>query len=386
MWQMGQAVRSSALAVAMLVLGIIAGTCIPAGKLWLDERRPENAPAVLPQPPSSPPRNDLPRQLRSASLSNPGINEETQPATDSNRSPDHTPDLSPSSKDLEAASRLIRSIFPDADDTTVSVWAETFAGMSATEIRDILEQKRTFSGSLDSIFTPGLRTAAEVLPSPAPPAPVQQQPAISAARDDERRTSALNLRNAWTVGYRRRLILPAVQPTAPGSEPATPLDFIDFSSGRCLKSPYPLHAAIVGHPLQMFLLEGNLITRRGDFTRLGDGRIGLRTAAGDKALAGSLPSVNPLPETVQLRILEHGELQCLSEDGSWIGCGRADIVEVLRPEQLKTADGVLFETDQPDSVWRLLPGGASYLQSRCLEISNVDPSEELLRLQALERP
>lgn len=136
----------------------------------------------------------------------------------------------------------------------------------------------------------------------------------------------------------------------------------------------------------MFLLEGNLITRRGDFTRLADGRIGLHTAAGDKALKGSLLPIDPLPENVQLRVLEHGELQWLSEDGSWIGCGRVTVVEVLRAELLTTADGVLFEAQQPDNVWRLLPDGASYLQPQCLEVSNVDAAEELLRLQALERP
>lgn len=386
---MGQAVRSSVLAVAMLVLGIVAGTCIPAGKLWLDRSQAQIPTPVLPQPPSLTPRNIPPLPLVSVSHSEPGTREETQPDHAPFPDPIDSLSITPSSEELESASRLIRSIFPDADDTTISAWAETFAGMSDTEIRDILEQKRTFSGSLDSIFTPGLRTAAGVQPSPEVPShpeTVRQQSASSTARNDERRASALNLKNAWTVGYRRRLILPAVQTAAPGSEPAAPLDFTDFSSGRCLKSPYPLHAAIVGNPLQMFLLEGNLITRRGDFTRLADGRIGLHTAAGDKALKGSLLPIDPLPENVQLRVLEHGELQWLSEDGSWIGCGRVTVVEVLRAELLTTADGVLFEAQQPDNVWRLLPDGASYLQPQCLEVSNVDAAEELLRLQALERP
>lgn len=373
---MGQAVRFPALAGAMLMLGLGAGTLIPVGVRWLGGRYARNGviehsksavvDGVLQDPEAEASAAVLtsgpPLRLASASSTAPAQSFENHSVS--------------ADADRSAVCGIIRSVFPDADDETVNVWAETFSGMSAVEIRDVLEQKRAISGSLDSIFTPGLRPLTD-LPAMA----AESLGVVSSARQAERQASEFNLRNAWTVGYRRRLVLPAVQSANENTGAIGGQDFIDFSSGRVLKSPYLLHAAIAGDALQMFLLEGGQVTRRGDFVRLSDGRVGIRTAGGERALADS-----PVTDaTARLRILEHGELQCSLSTDQWVGCGRAAVVEVLRPDLLTTTDGVLFEAKNSGDVWRSVSSGAVYLQPGRVEISNVDASEELLRLEALDR-
>jgi flagellar basal body rod protein FlgG len=360
----------------MLMLGLAAGTFIPVGMRWLGGRYARNS--VIEHSTSAVVDGVLqdteaetaavistsgpPLRLASASSTAPAQSFENHSVS--------------ADADRSAIFGIIRSVFPDADDETVNVWAETFSGMSAVEIRDVLEQKRAISGSLDSIFTPGLRPLTD------PPGIAEQALAVmSSSRDAERQASEINLRNAWTVGYRRRLVLPAVQAADENTGTVGGQDFIDFSPGRVLQSPYSLHAAITGDALQMFLLEGGQVTRRGDFVRLSDGRVGIRTATGERALEDS-----PVTEAnARLRILEHGELQCSLSTGQWTGCGRAAVVEVLRPDLLKTTDGVLFEAKNPSEVWTLVSSGAVYLQPGRVEISNVDASEELLRLEALDR-
>lgn len=276
-----------------------------------------------------------------------------------------------SSDDRTAIQKRILQVFPDADAATVDAWAETFQGMSAIEISDILEQKKLLSGSLDSIFTPGLQ---------APKSSVRQE-AEKSDRDEERAATRQNLRHAWTVGYRRRLVLPGAGEDVSPEAVTVGLDFIDFSPGRRVKSPQPLHVAFADHALQMFLLQDGSLTRRGDFSIQPNGRLGLAAAGGIRELSNS-PVVTD--RTRSVRVLENGEFQQAGEQDSWVTVGRLPVAEVLRPELLITRDGVHFEATAPHA-WRELSAGEIRLLSGTLELSNVDPAEELQRLDALDR-
>ncbi|MFM8477607.1 MAG: hypothetical protein ACKOEO_17630, partial [Planctomycetaceae bacterium] len=130
--------------------------------------------------------------------------------------------------DPEATRRLIRQSFPDAAATTVDAWAETFRGMPAAEIVDILAQKKLLSGSLDSIFTPGLQSPGLQSPGLHSPLNLTSPRLGDSLHEREQAASRQNLKHAWTVGYRRRMVLPHA--AAAGAAATSALDFIDFSS------------------------------------------------------------------------------------------------------------------------------------------------------------
>lgn len=271
--------------------------------------------------------------------------------------------------DPAAIRRLIQQSFPDAAATTVDVWAETFRGLPAPEIVDILAQKKLLSGSLDSIFTPGLQSPGD-LTSPR---------LGDSLREREQAASRRNLRHAWTVGYRRRLVLPHA--ATEGAAAASALDFIDFSSGRHIRSPQPLHVAFADNPLHMFLLQDGRLTRRGDFSILPDGTPGITSADGPCQLRGA-PRIEDRQR--RLRVTETGALQVAVDGDNWSSIGQIPVAEILRPELLNTDDGVHFQPGAPEAWRELLPGEIRLLPGT-LELSNVDPGEELQRLDALDR-
>jgi len=276
--------------------------------------------------------------------------------------------------DPEATRRLIRQSFPDAAATTVDAWAETFRGMPAAEIVDILAQKKLLSGSLDSIFTPGLQS-----PGLHSPLNLTSPRLGDSLHEREQAASRQNLKHAWTVGYRRRMVLPHA--AAAGAAATSALDFIDFSSGRHVRSPQPLHVAFADHPLHMFLLQDGRLTRRGDFSILPAGMLGITTADGPSQLRGALRIDD---RQRRLRVTETGELQAAADGDSWSPIGRIPVAEILRPELLTTDDGVHFQSGAPEAWREVLPGEIRLLPGT-LELSNVDPAEELQRLDALDR-
>ncbi|MFN5077480.1 MAG: hypothetical protein ACK5MO_17980, partial [Planctomyces sp.] len=69
-----------------------------------------------------------------------------------------------SEKAKRETEQRIRRVCPEADAETVSAWAETLQDMPAREQEDLLQQKRAVSGSLNSIFTPSLRSPTRALP------------------------------------------------------------------------------------------------------------------------------------------------------------------------------------------------------------------------------
>lgn len=276
-------------------------------------------------------------------------------------------------KDLKKIRSLIVEVFPDADQTTVDAWAETLQGMSSREITEILQQKKAFSGSLDSLLTPSLQSSG--MSAYAAPA--------EAVTNDE--VIRANLRNAWSVGYRRLVILPEAVTSANSPHDVfrnTPTDrrFRCFDPGRHINSPMPLHVSLPDDSALMFLLEGNILTRRGDFELLANRKIGLNTPSGPLAIEGS-PEISET--TVRIHLNQQGQILVSSEPNSpGMAAGTVSVVHLDHPEDLTSEDGVHFTGGQT-AQYRLLTATETSLHTRSLELSNVDPQGEHLQLQTL---
>jgi hypothetical protein len=279
---------------------------------------------------------------------------------------------------------LIRRMFPDAKPDTISVWAEAYDGMDLGEVEFILEQKRAMSGSLDSeiatamLGTPLGTSSAEALLSPNTMSP------ITAAQHAVR----MNLQSAWSSGYRRTVVIPEAvsNQSLAGIVSSTPRQvtmFRSFETGRLQPSPIPTHVAIGSkNGALMFCLDGNMFTRRGDFQRLEDGRLGLVTSTGSYALKDS----TPIPEsTTRIEITPMGEI-FYDADGQSNSAGHVGIVELSELNRLQTVDGVFFTSETP--MESPATGLEAELTTRHLEMSNVNRSDDsqLLELLNTELP
>jgi hypothetical protein len=274
---------------------------------------------------------------------------------------------------------LILRMFPDAAAETVAAWADAYSDMDLGEVEFILEQKRSLSGSLDSeiatamLGTPLGATTAESLLSPQAMSPIVE--AQNAVR--------VNLQSAWSSGYRRTVVIPEAvsNQSIPGSMALTPRQvtmFRSFETGRLQPSPVPTHVAIASkNGALMFCLDGNLSTRRGDFQRMADGRLGLVTSSGSYALKDS----TPIPESVtSLEITTSGEIMYEAE-GQPVSAGHVGIVELQELNRLQTVDGVFFtsETLNASSV----PAANAELTTYQLEMSNVNRTDDTQLLELL---
>ena len=274
---------------------------------------------------------------------------------------------------------LILRMFPDAAAETVAAWADAYSDMDLGEVEFILEQKRSLSGSLDSeiatamLGTPLGATTAESLLSPQAMSPIVE--AQNAVRS--------NLQSAWSSGYRRTVVIPEAvsNQSIPGSNALTPRQvtmFRSFETGQLQPSPVPTHVAIASkNGALMFCLDGNLFTRRGDFQRLADGRLGLVTSLGSYALKDS----TPIPESVtSIEITTSGEIMYDAE-GQPVSAGLVGIVELSELNRLQTVDGVFFtsETLNASSV----PAANAELTTYQLEMSNVNRTDDTQLLELL---
>ncbi len=274
---------------------------------------------------------------------------------------------------------LILRMFPDAAAETVAAWADAYSDMDLGEVEFILEQKRSLSGSLDSeiatamLGTPLGATTAESLLSPQAMSPIVE--AQNAVRS--------NLQSAWSSGYRRTVVIPEAvsNQSIPGSIALTPRQvtmFRSFETGQLQPSPVPTHVAIASkNGALMFCLDGNLFTRRGDFQRLADGRLGLVTSSGSYALKDS----TPIPESVtSIEITTSGEIMYDAE-GQPVSAGLVGIVELSELNRLQTVDGVFFtsETLNASSV----PAANAELTTYQLEMSNVNRTDDTQLLELL---
>ena len=300
----------------------------------------------------------------------------TAPKLDNESAPSNAAADPEARRQLES---LIRRMFPDAKPDTISVWAEAYDGMDLGEVEFILEQKRAMSGSLDSeiatamLGTPLGTASAETLLSPQNLSPIVE--AQNAIR--------MNLHCAWSSGYRRTVVIPeAVNNQSPAglvsSTPRKVTMFRSFETGRLQPSPVPTHVAIGSkNGALMFCLEGNMYTRRGDFQRLADGRLGLVTSTGSYALKDS----TPIPESATgVKITPNGEIM-YDSDGQKTSAGHVGIVELSELNRLQTVDGVFFTSDTLSSS--SVAAANAELMTYQLEMSNVDRTDDTQLLELL---
>lgn len=282
----------------------------------------------------------------------------------------------------------IRRIFPDADAETVSAWAETLRDMPAQEQDDLLQQKRAISGSLNSIFTPNLRSPQRSLPPLAAEAPsfdTLSDRGVQPAADTERAAVLHNLRQLRCVGYRALLVLPVATPlsSVASSERQSFLQLRSFEPGRRIRTALPLAVSLPDDAGLWLQLSDGLLTRRGDLQLAADGSgLGLLIAGEFRSLAGTWS----LQAGEAVTITERGEVLGGANSGGAAGerrsCGRLPVMRVPDPAVLQTDDGVHFriaggavpETVGADDI-RVLPG--------TLELSNVNVLEEQALLNSL---
>lgn len=308
--------------------------------------------------------NEAPETLR---LQPASLSANPSPPASTDQIPSVTPDVR----------QQIQLAFPDADAETIDAWSETLQDLSSREIAEILMQKKALSGSLNSLLPPSLQT-------PPIAAPLSAAPAQNSA-DALPEVLKRNLQNAHCVGYRRLVVLPqpvTAEPLSSDSQTANaePGRFWSFQPGRSVHSPLPLHVSLGEETSLMFCLEGNILTRRGDFQLLPDRRIGLNTPSGFRALANS-PQLPPTAKRISIN--EQGRIQFLSEtDGPPGEAGVVSVVRIEHPDELQSVDGVHF-TSQSHDTWQALNPETLSLKTRQIELSNVDPASERIQLETL---
>jgi flagellar basal body rod protein FlgG len=280
----------------------------------------------------------------------------------------------------DSATKKIRSLiqrrFPDASPEAVNVWTEVCAEMDPSEVEFILEQKRALSETLDA-------PVSGITISPAPASPGSPAERVDADLNSPSNvalavaTVQRNLDNAWSAGFRRTLVLPTSATgfqTVSGdlSGAASPTMFFDFAAGRLISSPMPLHVAIQNNPTWMFRLEGDRLTRRGDFQLLPDRRIGLMISGTACAVMNS----PVIPEDARRPfITETGRINYTSVSNVITSVGQLQLVNVAELDQLESTDGIHFTSRAAESLKDVSPDESS-LAIGMLELSNVNREEE----------
>jgi len=272
---------------------------------------------------------------------------------------------------------LIRQHFPDTNGNVIDVWVETYADMSLDEVTFILEQKRRTSSEIGTAYSiPSL--SHPVQPDPLPSEPDQ-------ANDVAVRMVEANLRSAYSLGFRRTVVLPDTiadleswTPDKPRSVSVT--SFRSFESGTWISSPIGTHVALTKENSAMFCLEGNRLTRRGDFQMLADRRLGIVTSSEEIAAVESTPL--PVGAT-DVQISQNGQIQFRNAAGETSEAGRIAVCSVTNLADLQSLDGVFFTGSDAGKITRHEDASALLLM-KTLEQSNVDRSYENSLLEYLK--
>ncbi|MEJ7590718.1 MAG: hypothetical protein WKF77_04165 [Planctomycetaceae bacterium] len=270
-----------------------------------------------------------------------------------------------------AIRNLIQQHFPNTDAVAAEIWGETYAEMSLDEITFILEQKRLISHeSCVGLSTSTMQSTPLQSHNPlAEPLPLNPE----LAGDIAVRVVETNLRSAYSLGFRRMVVLPEAIPDPESwtpekrrSAPAT--IFRSFEFGTLISSPIATHVALTQESSAMFFLEGNRLTRRGDFQLLADRRLGIVTSREEMASAES----TPLPEgATNVQILQNGTIQFQNAAGETGEAGRIAVCNVRDLADLQSTDGVFFTATDAGDVIRHEDTSAM-LRTHTLEQSNVD--------------
>jgi flagellar basal body rod protein FlgF len=307
-----------------------------------------------------------------------------------------------SEKAKRETEQRIRRVFPEADAETVSAWAETLQDMPAREQEDLLQQKRAVSGSLNSIFTPSLRSptralpplearaeatdvarggAGRILPNPVSPTAAADRVSIERMRADV----LMNLRQLRCVGYRALLVLPAAtQQSAEGiGGQGAGLRLRSFEPGRRIPAAVSLAVSLPDDGGLWLQLSNGLLTRRGDLQRAADGTgLGLMVHGEFQVLAGSWS----LMAGESLTITEQGEVLGPADSGDAAterrSCGRLPVVRINDPAVLQSDDGVHFRIADGAAA-ELVSAGDIRVLPGTLELSNVNIPEEQALLNSL---
>lgn len=188
---------------------------------------------------------------------------------------------------------------------------------------------------------------------------------------------ARNIANSDTVAYKREGVVFrsfALDSTMPVAERVlrdpTPILVTDYSPGEVISTGNPLDVALKGDGF--FALEGNLFTRRGDFTIDNNGYLITRT--GKKVLGSNGNPIELPPGSAE--ISQNGEVLV---DGQSVG--ELKVVDFPRPYNLlkvgdsmyTTPAGVVPEDIQPE----VIPGA--------IEGSNVKAVYEMIELMETMR-
>ena len=288
------------------------------------------------------------------------------------------PDIAVSDAERAAIRKLILQHFPNTDLDLAEIWVETYAGMDLDEINFVLEQKKQTSSELGA----GL----SILPAPSQSTAMGRSTAKQeSSLEGDVACVTTNLRSAYSLGYRRMVVLPeAVDTSASFTDherrniPST--RFRSFESGPLIQSPIATHVALSNESSVMFCLEGNRVTRRGDFQILADRRLGIITSSGEFAADGS----TPLPEVVKdIQILQNGTVRFSNATGETLEAGRIAVCSISNLADLQTSDGVLFLASDAGQIM-VMEDPASVLRRNSLEQSNVNRMDENLLLDHLK--
>ncbi|MBC7964295.1 MAG: hypothetical protein H7Z17_00090 [Fuerstia sp.] len=363
-----------AVAAALLFsAGLLAGHSVPFAKVQAtgadDESSPE--PGFGPKPASDMSADSTDASSISfISHANPSDNEEQRTA-------ELVPGGAPGSGHRSAVRNLVQQYFPNTDASVIDAWVETYSDMSLDEVTFILEQKRRTSNEIGTAFS---------MPSLSHPAQTVQSPSESdQAEDATIQMVEANLRAAYSLGYRRMVVLPEAfahsesqSADKPRSVPAT--SFRSFESGALIGSPIATHVALTKEDSMMFCLEGNRLTRRGDFQLLSDRRLGIVTSGEEMASAES----TPLPDdATDVLISQNGTIQFRNAAGETGEAGRITVSCVKDLADLQSDDGVFFTASDAGHLTRHEDASA-FVLLKTLEQSNVDRSYENSLLEHLK--
>ena len=280
------------------------------------------------------------------------------------------PDIAVSDAERAAIRKLILQHFPNTDSDLAEIWVATYAGMDLDEINFVLEQKKQTSSELGA----GL----SILPAPSQSTAMGRSTAKQeSSLEGDVACVTTNLRSAYSLGYRRMVVLPeAVDISASFTDherrniPST--RFRSFESGPLIQSPIATHVALSNESSVMFCLEGNRVTRRGDFQILADRRLGIITSSGEFAADGS----TPLPEVVKdIQILQNGTVRFSNATGETLEAGRIAVCSISNLADLQTSDGVLFLASDAGQIM-VMEDPVSVLRRNSLEQSNVNRMDE----------
>lgn len=288
------------------------------------------------------------------------------------------PDVAVSDVERAAIQKLILQHFPNTDSDLAEIWIETYAGMDLDEINFVLEQKRKTSSELGAglSISPGSSQSSGIEPLTSKP---------ESALEGDIACVTTNLRSAYSTGYRRMVVLPeTVDTSASFTEnerrhiPST--RFRSFESGPLIQSPIATHVALSNESSVMFCLEGNRVTRRGDFQILTNRKLGIITSGGEIAVEG----YTPLPQDAKdLRILQNGNVQFNNAAGETLEAGRIVVCSITNLADLQSSDGVLFLASDAGNL-KILEHLDSVLRLNSLEQSNVNRVDENFFLEHLK--